>query len=80
MQEGNKGFQDSVEIIKIFTVNIAPLQSLSPKQVSELSFNQFPAELKWYSTKRPVSDEMPSDGSNQISQFKWQQTAGEAVN
>jgi chitinase len=75
--EGNKG-SDSVEY-QILPVNIAPIAELVAMQVSDLAFNQFPAGVEVILDGSGSFDEDASDGRQSISQFKWQQTAGEAV-
>lgn len=75
--EGNKG-SDSVEY-QILPVNTAPVAEIIADQISGLALNQFPAGVEVILDGSGSFDEDAADGNQSVSQFKWQQTAGEAV-
>lgn len=75
--EGNKG-SDRVEY-QILPVNISPTASIIASQVSGFVLNHFPAGIDVVLDGSGSFDQDAADGTQLIRQFKWQQTAGEAV-
>lgn len=74
---GNQG-SDSVDY-QILPVNAQPTAEIVASQSSGLALNQFPAGVEVVLDGSGSFDEDAADGLQTLSQFKWQQTAGEAV-
>ncbi|MGO4891427.1 Lcl domain-containing protein [Flavobacterium sp. W21_SRS_FM6] len=75
--DGNKG-SDTVEY-QVLPVNIAPSAQIVVNQIQGFALNQFPAGIEVVLDGSTSFDTDASDGSQTVTQFKWQQTAGEEV-